>query len=665
MRTKDRLLQLRESHMRRNQISAALAFVVVLALILTAFACHPKDVRAQGGGPVIENDYMTIRTIPLDSGNSLDEVIIHGPPAPPPGFEAERAAAIVPTDSEASKTLTVPAFDWVFGCSSVSGAMIAGYYDRNGYPNMYTGPTNGGVTPLDNSVWGTWSDGVTTYPNIPLAASHNGVDGRTTKGSIDDYWVQYGSSASDPYITGSWTQHTWSTAIGDYMKTSQSAYSNTDGSTSFYNWTSDSSPLTCADMVTNNIHTRDGTYGRKLFYEARGYTVTNCYSQKTDNTITSGFSYAQYKAEIDAGRPVMINLAGHTIVGVGYNDPSTVYIHDTWDHTNHSMTWGGSYSGMLMQSVSIVNLAASNPTVPVLVSPAGTVTDTTPIFKWKKVTGATQYRFQVYQGTTLKYTKTVPSSACGTTYCTNTPATVLAYAAHKWRAQAYIGGAWKTYSAYKNFTVSTSSGGFDSQFNGSTTGWSAAKGAWTNYASMYYRSAGLTSYFASAKYTTSYPNFTYQVRMKRVGTCTGCANRIIVRGNPSVLSSIYSWSPSYAFQYSNSGSFSVFELDSTGSAIALQTWTTSSAIVPNGWNTLKVVASGSSLKFYINGTLVWNGTDSTLTTGKVGFGFYRDTATGTLDVDWAKLTLGAADDNPFEIVAPGEELIGGDENMAP
>ena len=46
--------------------------------------------------------------------------------------------------------------------------------------------------------------------------------------------MQYGSSASDPYITGGWTQHTWGDAIGDYMKTSQSAYDNTDGSTNFY-----------------------------------------------------------------------------------------------------------------------------------------------------------------------------------------------------------------------------------------------------------------------------------------------------------------------------------------------------------------------------------------------------------------------------------------------
>ena len=45
------------------------------------------------------------------------------------------------------------------------------------------------------------------------------------------------------------------------------------------------------------------------------------------------------------------------MVGVGYSDTdNTVYLHDTWDYNNHTMTWGGSYSGMLLMSVSIVNI---------------------------------------------------------------------------------------------------------------------------------------------------------------------------------------------------------------------------------------------------------------------------------------------------------------------
>ena len=302
--------------------------------------------------------YYTLNKVVLSDGAAIDEIIIIGPPVPPPGFEIERLKVSLPKPDSAAgiQTLTVPAFNWVLGCSAVSGAMIAGYYDQTGFPNMYAGPTNGGVMPMNNSSWPTWSDGYSTYPSCPLIASKNGVDGRATRGSIDDYWVKYNSNVPDPYITNNWTEHTWGDAIGDYMKTSQSAFDNVDGSTMFYNWSS-AARLTCADMVTYGIHTQDGTYGRKLFYEARGYTVTDCYNQKTDNTIAGGFSFVQFKAEIDADRPVMLNLAGHTVVGVGYDDSSNlVYIHDTWDYNNHTMTWGGSYSGMALQSVSIVNL---------------------------------------------------------------------------------------------------------------------------------------------------------------------------------------------------------------------------------------------------------------------------------------------------------------------
>jgi len=344
--------------MKSRKLFTSIIYACLITVLLIGSGGAPAAFAQDEEPPTPEaiSQYATTRTLLAEDGQSIEELIISGPPTPPEGFEEERQAVEPPPNLRgASKTLTVPAYDWVFGCSAVSGSMIAAYYDRNGLSNMYTGPTDGGVMPLNNSVWGSWSDGVDTYPNNPLTASHNGVDGRSTRGSIDDYWVQYGSTTSDPYVTGSWSQHAWSDAIGDYMKTSQSAYGNSDGSTTFYTWATNAAPLTCADMVSNSI-TKDGTYGRKLFYEARGYTVTDCYNQKTDNN-GGGFTYAKYKAEIDAGRPVMINLNGHTIVGVGYSDPSTVYIHDTWNYSNHEMPWGGSYSSMAMRSVSIVNLA--------------------------------------------------------------------------------------------------------------------------------------------------------------------------------------------------------------------------------------------------------------------------------------------------------------------
>ncbi len=235
-------------------------------------------VHAQKGEPVNGSN----ETLVERNGKILVESIINSPPEPPVGIIRATYVSPGPGEFSTSKNLTVPAYDWVFGCSSVSAAMIAGYYDNNGYPNMYAGPANGGVAPMDNEIWPTWSDGIKTYPNLPLAASHQGVDGRSIKGSIDDYWVSYDSTDSDPYITGGWPQHTWDgTAIGDYMMTSQSAFNNKDGSTRFMYW-DDGRKLLCADMVPNG-DTTDGTLGRKAFYEARGYTVVECYNQRTDN----------------------------------------------------------------------------------------------------------------------------------------------------------------------------------------------------------------------------------------------------------------------------------------------------------------------------------------------------------------------------------------------
>ena len=419
------------------------AGVLMIAMAAIIFGSAPR-VQAQDIATPAPSEYYTVQPV---AGTNIERDIINGPPVPPPGVERQVVSLLEPDSAAASNiTLTVPAFNWVFGCSSVSGSMIAGYYDRSGWPLMYTGPTGAGLTPLDNSSWGTWWDVEPwEYPNIPLAASHAGVDGRVTRGSIDDYWVQYGSGASDPYISH-WTQHIWGDAIGDYMKTSQSAYGNTDGSTGFYNYNSSASPLTCAAMVGYGINTNDGTYGRKLFYEARGYTVTDCYSQKTDNTVAGGFSFGKYKAQIDAGRPVMLNLRGHTIVGVGYKDPSTVYVHDTWDYATHSMTWGGSYAGMKLLSVSIVNIAGTNNTGVALVAPPDmtSLNYNRPTFDWADFAGATGYQIQVSKNDT--FTQLVVNAS--TTDSTYTPTSNLPanWIVVFWRVRAKLGTAHSIWS---------------------------------------------------------------------------------------------------------------------------------------------------------------------------------------------------------------------------
>jgi len=343
---------------------------------------QPQKVMEELPSPNTEDTlpYEIVEQLNLEDGTEISAHHIISPSVPPIDIQADRAASIIPTTG-ATTLPDFPSFSWVFGCGAVSGAMIAAYQDRNGYPNLYTGPTNDGLMPITDTSWPTWSDGNRIYPSNPLIASKNGLDGRTSRGSIENYWVESGSTANDPYITNGWTEHAWGDAIGDYMKTSQSAYGNNDGDSTIYNFNTSSDRLKC-DVIEENEYFSDLTLGRKQFYEAKGYTVNTCYNQKTDNKVTDGFSLADFQAEIDAGWPVFLHLRGHFIVGYGYSG-STIFIRDTWDsdpNQTYSMPWGGEYLGMDLISVSIVHLdPPTTPTfLPLIISRtgngAGTVT---------------------------------------------------------------------------------------------------------------------------------------------------------------------------------------------------------------------------------------------------------------------------------------------------
>jgi len=224
---------------------------------------------------------------------------------------------------------------------------------------MYTGPANWGFMPMDNSSWGTVVINGETRDQCPLSATRNTVDGRTTRGHVDDYWVQYGSTANDPYIVNGWTQHTYSDCTGDFMGTNQSALGSSDGSTTFTYYV-DGSPI--YNYTGGEPGYIDGCHGFRDFYESRGYTVMQNYSQYIygwqGNIL--GFTFDQFKQEIDNGRPVLIHVEGHTMLGYGYDDAgSLVYIHDTWDYSSHTMVWGGAYSGMAHYGVTVVQLAPS------------------------------------------------------------------------------------------------------------------------------------------------------------------------------------------------------------------------------------------------------------------------------------------------------------------
>jgi|GEM_PF-2030124 len=322
---------------------------LITALAIFSFSAFAQNQKQPSSREAQQNEafggYIVDRFI---DKNGKEVIGVSFPGKPPDNY---RAPAAKPTAS-AITIANVPAYEWSFGCTATSAAMITGYYDNLGYTNLYTGPTNNGVAPMTNSVWGHVTINGESRALCPIAATKKGLDGRTTNGHVDDYWIKYSNCDNDPYLTGSWTQHTYESCTADYMKTNQSAFSNCDGSTTLYYYSS-------GDPYSGN-ESKDGAYGFQLFLESRGYTVTERYNQIIlgYNGATGGFTFADYKREIDNGSPVFINVKGHTMVGVGYDDATQkVYLHDTWDYKTHEMTWGGSYSNMQHWGVSVFHLA--------------------------------------------------------------------------------------------------------------------------------------------------------------------------------------------------------------------------------------------------------------------------------------------------------------------
>ena len=89
---------------------------------------------------------------------------------------------------------------------------------------------------------------------------------------------------------------------------------------------------------------------------------------------------------------------------------------------------------------------------PTLLAPIGQAGGTAPFFEWTPVQEATDYRLQVYRGSTKVMDRYVKEEACSGGVCRLDPLTALSLREHKWRVRAYAGGVWRPYSAYQYFT---------------------------------------------------------------------------------------------------------------------------------------------------------------------------------------------------------------------
>ena len=135
------------------------------------------------------------------------------------------------------------------------------------------------------------------------------------------------------------------------------------------------------DFFKTSWSSRSNYYGWAWVFDApgsfTGYVdlVAPQYNPSATNKTFANFSWSEYKAEIDAGRPVVFlvdtdgdGTTDHFVTGVGYDDATTQYgIHDTWDNSVHWYAWRGIGSGRTwgIYSVTLFTLTAS-PQVPTI-----------------------------------------------------------------------------------------------------------------------------------------------------------------------------------------------------------------------------------------------------------------------------------------------------------
>lgn len=211
----------------------------------------------------------------------------------------------------------VPDYTWYAGCFGTASGNLMGYWDRNGFPNFYTGPTSGGLAPLDSN-----GDHVGIRS---LWASKAGFDGRPENqpGHIDDYWeyflneflYSYESTATDPYVLAGRAEHA-PDCVGDFIGASQNKWADLDGECSgnidafsFNFW--DKSGARRQNFTPPGVGMRDIQSGWRLWAQSRGYGA-DIFSQLVEFNpeipVGAGFSFENLKAEINAGYPVMLFL---------------------------------------------------------------------------------------------------------------------------------------------------------------------------------------------------------------------------------------------------------------------------------------------------------------------------------------------------------------------
>lgn len=273
------------------------------------------------------------------------------------------------TKSNGDVTLAnpVPEAEYMYGCVATSVGMLVGYYDLYGYRNA----------DLSNLIEGK------------VAVKSRGTDGDAY--DMDAFDTVLGRAiASKEYVWRFYSRDGYSTSsqeeleytfksdletlntdawncLADYLGTGQYWRGNSNLSTGTISDPKESTMTLKAlyekyyDVVIGRVRysnrvISDGTtsismpqrytdwkHGLDLYVQSKGYSLDYDLTAAHTVDVNGGdFTFEDYMREIDAGRPVIISVTEHAMIGYGYNAETKEIIFDDCYQTGR-MEWGKSY----------------------------------------------------------------------------------------------------------------------------------------------------------------------------------------------------------------------------------------------------------------------------------------------------------------------------------
>ena len=274
----------------------------------------------------------------------------------------------------------VPEAEYMYGCVPTAVGMLLGYYDLYGYrgtalSNVIDGPvalksrgTDGNKYNM-NEFDTALGRAIATKEYVYRFYSHDDIGTLTANNPVSNYnpttpqdELPYSFAADGVSMNTS----VWN-CLADYLGTGQ--YWRGNGNLSTTN-----SYCTLEDLLgyTFVVSIDDGTthktidyqntamlYGLDLYVKSKGYSldyeITGAY---VVDVAGGSFTFEDYMAEIDAGRPVIVSIEGHAMVGYGYNAESREIIFDDCYNHDKKMVWDSTYhysnADRKLQSITVI-----------------------------------------------------------------------------------------------------------------------------------------------------------------------------------------------------------------------------------------------------------------------------------------------------------------------